>query len=287
MNTYVLKKIGVIYLMAGLLLIISFQNVVAQSLTYLWRSEKVFQIPESVLYNSSTKNIYVSNISGKPVEKNKQGFISLLDKYGNIIKLKWITGLNAPKGMTIIEGKLYVTDIDRICVIDINSAKIDRFINIKGSEFLNDIISDSKGNLYVSDMLANTIYKISKDKYEKWLFNLTDLIAPNGMNFYNGKIIIGTNKGILAVIPESKKVNLIIENEGGIDGLIPLKNRTFIISDWHGKIQLVGNETKPKLLRDTTKEKINAADLGFIYEDDVLLIPTFYDNRIEAMKLKQ
>ena len=41
-----------------------------------WETEKVLQIPESVLYHESENILYVSNINGRPTQKNGQGFIS-------------------------------------------------------------------------------------------------------------------------------------------------------------------------------------------------------------------
>ena len=33
---------------------------------------------------------------------------------------------------------------------------------------------------------------------------------------------------------------------------------SYIVSDWKGKIQLIGKETKPVVLNDTSDKKINA-----------------------------
>ena len=56
----------------------------AQSFDKVWETEKVLKIPESVLYDEIRNQIYVSNINGKPTEKDGNGFISLLDREGNI-----------------------------------------------------------------------------------------------------------------------------------------------------------------------------------------------------------
>ena len=40
-------------------------------LTKLWETKAVLRIPESVLYNPSESILYVSNINGKPTEKNQ------------------------------------------------------------------------------------------------------------------------------------------------------------------------------------------------------------------------
>jgi len=60
----------------------------AQSFDKVWETKKVPKTPESVLYDQIRDQIYVSNINGKPTEKDGNGFISLLDREGNIKNLK-------------------------------------------------------------------------------------------------------------------------------------------------------------------------------------------------------
>ena len=43
--------------------------------------------------------------------------------------------------------------------IDIDNGKIMKRFNAPGSVFLNDVVSDNQGNIYVSDTITNTIYK--------------------------------------------------------------------------------------------------------------------------------
>ena len=67
----------------------------------LWETA-LFKNPESVIYSPKQDILFVSNIDGKPNEKDQKGFISKVSpSNGNIIELSWITGLNAPKGMAI------------------------------------------------------------------------------------------------------------------------------------------------------------------------------------------
>jgi len=261
------------------------QFVSAQSFTESWCSEKIFEIPESVFYNAESNKLYISNIAGKPSEKNGQGFISLMNPDGKMVERKWIVGLNAPKGMAVRDGKLYVTDIDRIAVADIEKGKIIRFIDIPGSMFLNDLVFDEQGNLYISDTPAGVVYKYSVNHADKWLTDENLIKIPNGMAYENGNILIGTGNGIVAADPESGKATLVISHEGAIDGLIPIGKSRYIISDWAGTTQLLSKGKAPVVLRNTIAEKINAADLGYIPQSGIVLIPTFYNNRVCAFSL--
>jgi hypothetical protein len=79
-----------------------------------------WQTPESVLYDAESDVYLVSNINGTPLEADDNGFISKVTPDGKITELKWIDGakdtikLNAPKGMAISGGVLYVADIDTL-----------------------------------------------------------------------------------------------------------------------------------------------------------------------------
>ena len=108
--------------------------------------------------------------------KDNQGFISKVSPLNcSIIELNWVTGLNAPKGMTIINNTnntlLYVSDITDLVEIDVKSGKIINRYNAPGSAFLNDVVSDNQGHIYVSDTVANTIYRLDTK-------NLGITIAP-------------------------------------------------------------------------------------------------------------
>ena len=270
-----------------LLLILLSLKVAGQEVKQIWQTREIFDVPESVLYYNNNGNdvLFVSNIAGNPSEKDGNGFISMLSTFGKIIKLKWITGLNAPKGMAVFNGKLYVTDIDRIAIIDIDKSMIVKFVDVSGASFLNDMVFDGKGNLYISDMTANVIYRYSNGEISQWLSATSLLSNPNGMAFEKDMVLIGTSNGILSANPDTKKVDLLVENSGGVDGLIPLGNSHYVVSDWSGKIQIISPNTKPLILSNTTEQKINAADLGFIPDTRTILIPTFFDNRITAILL--
>lgn len=82
-----------------------------------------FSSPESMITNS--ENLYVSNVGKelKPTQKDGDGFISKLTKDGKIEALHFIDGLNAPKGMGIVNNTLYVADIDTLRGFDLNTKK--------------------------------------------------------------------------------------------------------------------------------------------------------------------
>ena len=281
-----MKPISIIIFFAFAIFTANSQEKAFQSdkLQMLWESPKDLQTPESVCFDIANQVLYVSNINGKPTDKDGNGFISLLSVDCKITELKWISGLNAPKGMGIYNGKLYVTDIDRVAVININNKSIEQFFEFPEAKFLNDIAIDKSGAVYISDMMSNRIYRIFENKPELWLDdkNLTD---PNGLFIDKDKLFVGCNK-IVEISLNDKNIHSWLENTGGIDGLKGLGNGRFIFSDWTGSVYLVNEDREIEKLLDISTIGLNAADIEILPEKNIFYVPTFNGNKVIAYQLK-
>lgn len=259
-------------------------------LTKQWETEKVLRVPESVLYHESGNILYVSNINGRSTHKNGQGFISKVSLDGKIERFKWATGLNAPKGSAIYGNKLYVSDIDRLVEIDLETGKILAKYPAAGARFLNDVAADASGNVYVTDMSSenSAIYKLSQGNMTVWVKG-KEIINPNGLFMEEKRLVVG-NSGdgsLKAINLADKKIKTIAKVGSGIDGLRSDGKGNYFISDWKGKTSLVTVSGKIIVLIDTTASKINSADLEYIKSKRLLLIPTFFDNRVTAYRLEE
>lgn len=252
----------------------------------VWQTAQSFKVPESVYYNFEQDILYISNINGAPTEKNGTGFISKVSLKGEIEILEWVTGLNAPKGMGVFGNSLYVTDINQLVEIDITQGTITKTYDVEGADFLNDIAVDPEGTVFISDMTQNKIYILENGEVEVFLEG-EPLNGPNGLYMEESVLYVGISDKILAVNTITRDIQSWIETGSGmIDGLKADGKGNYVISDWVGKTRLVGKNIDPALLLDTTEQKINSADIEFIIEDQLLLIPTFFDNRVTAYKLE-
>lgn len=256
---------------------------VSDKLQKKWETGQVFLIPESVCYDAERHVLYVSNINGKPTEKDGNGFISRCSEDGEVMELKWVDGLDAPKGMGVYKNKLYVTDIDRIAEIDIENMAIQRFYTVEGAKFLNDIAIDSKGDVYISDMMDTKIYRINDQGIHLWIDDEM-LTNPNGLFAENKTLFIGCRKIVRA---DMKKGTLSpwAGETGSIDGLEGTGDGRYLFSDWQGNVYLLGTDLKTEKILDLTPAGMNAADIEFIPEKMLLLVPTFSDNRVIAFEL--
>jgi DNA-binding beta-propeller fold protein YncE len=268
----------------GLFLILIFETnlLSAQRLEKVWQTTADLKTPESVLYDQQRDVIYVSNINGDSSEKDGNGFISILNPDGSVKNLEWVKNLNAPKGLAIFKGKLYVADIDQLVEIDIekgtNTAKYDA----PGAVFLNDVTANADGMIFVSDTRTAKIHVLNDKKLTVWMEG-EPLQNPNGLMAEKGKLLVGDNN-VYEVDIQTKKTILLIKDAGGVDGLEKNKEGDFVFSNWPGRIFIYKNGKTIKLL-DTIAQKINTADIGYDLKHNLVLIPTFFDNHIVAYKI--
>ncbi|WP_462280579.1 SMP-30/gluconolactonase/LRE family protein [Salinivirga cyanobacteriivorans] len=249
-----------------------------------WATDAIFDVPESVCYSPGQQVLYVANISGKPTEKDGKGFISKLSLTGEMINKEWYTGLDAPKGMGIYDNKLYVTNIDEVVAIDLNSAEEAGRWKCEGAKFANDIAITANGDVFISGMQNGAIYRISNGEITRWKAEKT-FQKPNGLWTGPDYLYVGAAKHIYRVDYERAEVEKYIENSGGVDGLERIENGFFLKSDWTGHVHVVSPAHPKHLILNTADQKINAADIEYIPSMKMMLVPTFFDNRVVAYEI--
>jgi sugar lactone lactonase YvrE len=236
---------------------------------------------ESTLYDAKSSAIYTSNIEGGPNEKDGKGSISKLKTDGTIEKLKWVTGLNAPKGMAMLKGKLYVTDVDQLVEINAADGKIVKRYPVTGAKFLNDAATDGT-KVYFTDMQTGKVHMLDNGKIGTVAEGLENI---NGLAFNDkGGMFFLDGKGLGQYNMQDKKSSFVNEVITGGDGLVVIDDSTYIASRWQGEIYLVKNG-KEHLLLDTKEESSNTADIDYIKEEKLVLVPTFMKNKVVAYKL--
>jgi hypothetical protein len=264
-----------------------------------------FDRPESVLHDVKRDVYLVSNITNGPRDVDNTGFISRVSPSGRILDLKWIAGgvnrvtLNAPKGSAIAGGVLYVADIDHLRRFDARTGRPLGSIFFPDATFLNDVTSDRRGNVYVTDIGFTTvptfgpsgtdaIYKVTpRGKVSVVAAGNALLNHPNGIAALpNGMLQVATydpfndTKQLFTIDRRGNKGNVITMPTGLLDGVVVL-DCGILVSSWvdfsnatAGVIYLVG--------RDGTITEVaggfqNASDIGFDRRRNRILIPELPD----------
>ena len=257
------------------------EQAITPTLTLLWETADTLITNESVLYDEGTGTIYVSNIEGSSRDKDGEGSISIIDKEGNIVSQEWLTGLNAPKGMGIDSGKLYVTDIDQLVEIDIASASITNSYPIEGAQFLNDVDTHD-GKVYFSDMATGKVYKLESGEVTM-ISEGNDSI--NGLATAPDGTLYGLDASGMKYWNADGSTTVVNANVSGGDGLVILGDGNFIASRWQGEIWFA-TANGQTLMLDTKEIESNTADIGFIPGENIVLVPTFFKNKVAAYKLE-
>lgn len=245
--------------------------------------------PESVVFSKSQNAFFVSNQN-----QAEEGFISKLNADGSIADKHWVKGLVNPKGIEIVDNTLYVSDETVLVEIDINKAEIVKKHKGEAAKFLNDVASDSNGNIYVSDMMTSAIYKLdTKGNFTNWLQS-ENLENPNGLLVKNNDLYLAcwgknldTNTfssdagNVLKINLSDKKVTTVSETPiGNLDGLQAYKNG-FIISDWiNGNIYNFKNGKATEIF----KTKKGSGDIAIV--NDNIYIPMALENEVLVYKLQ-
>jgi sugar lactone lactonase YvrE len=259
--------------------------------------------PESVLYDEPNDRYLVSNINGKPTDTDNNGYISELSPDGKVTKDKFIAGgvnkvkLDAPKGLGISQGVLYVSDITVVRKFDAKTGAHKGDIAFKGATFLNDIAVGSDGKVYVSDSGlkaggdgfeptgTDAVYVIDKAGKVKTIAKSKELAGPNGL--------LATDKGLLVAPFGSNEVYRLDEKgkreditklpEGGLDGIV-WAGDTLLVSSWKGSAIYRGK------LNDKFEVAFSGlkapADIGFDTKRKRVLVPRFMDNAVEVYEVK-
>ena len=264
-------------------------DVVKQfELTEVWRTDTVLLTPESVVYDKTRDVLFVSDMNLEPRGKDGNGFISKLGTDGKIIELRWVEGLSSPKGLAVAGDTLYAADVDELVVIDINNGSIVRKVTIDGIKMLNDVTSAPDGSLYVVDSDANKLYHYSNGKMTEWLTE--GINGPNGLLFDGNRLLLASmgSDDFSTIDLATKTVTVVTDSIDHADGIAYTGMAGYyLVSEWGGQIFIINPDYSKVSLLNTKKEEINSADIAFIPEQNLLLVPTFFKNSVVAYKLTE
>ena len=278
---------------AGLLMHISLAAVADNSFSQpLWELNQ-FDQPESVVADPDSQWLYVSNINGAPTELNGKGYISQVSKTGEQLTRHWLTGLDAPKGLAISEGKLYAADMQTLHVISLSTGSRLQSYTLPDAGMLNDVTAGPDGTIYVSDMLGGGVYRLRDNRLSLWI-TPDSIPHPNGLLWQDDHLLIAgwgrdmqpdftttTPGSLYRVSPADKALEPLSTGYqlGNLDGVVR-HNSALYISDWiSGELYQLGDNQRRKVLSTQPGLADIGADAGTLYA------PMMMDNTLIAWQL--
>ena len=249
----------------------------------LWETDSVLKVPESVLFDGDNKILYAANIDGTdPWAKDGKGSVAKVGLDGKVIAAEWVSGLNAPKGMGLHKGKLYVADLNELVVIDIAGGKIEKRIVVTGAEGLNDVSVSKNGTVYVSDSKLKKVFVV-KDGVTELL--LDTLKGPNGVLIRGDDFYLLDAGGMYKMNKDKTLTKITDGMDGGTDGIENISGNDFIVSCWQGVVWYVKADGSKQQLLDSRPDKKNSADIGIDAKNKIVYVPTFWRNTIVAYRV--
>jgi sugar lactone lactonase YvrE len=268
-----------------------------------WRVTEGISTPESVLFDAAGDRFFVSNINGGPTDLDNNGYIVELSGDGKVVKAKLIEGgkdkikLDAPKGLGLQNGVLWVSDVTVVRKFDVKSGAPKGEIAIKDSTFLNDLAIAADGRVFVSDSGVkpgpkgfeptgtDAVYVIDKAGKVKPVAKSKDLSGPNGLLAVGKDIWVncfGANE-IFKLDDKGAKQDVTKTPVGGLDGFAAMGD-SLLVSSWQGKAIYkgkAGQKFEPVL------QGLEApADFTYDTKRSRVVVPRFMGNAVEAYDLK-
>lgn len=242
------------------------------------------EIPESVIEVKRGGKSYflVSVIKGDFFSKDGDGDIAKISANGKLLDSQWASGLNAPKGMAVSGNFLYVADIDEVAVIDLKTGTIVNVIPVPGAAFLNDVVANRRGDIFVSDTDAGKIFRIRNFVPEVYIDNVA---SANGLFIDKDKLIVGSGTQLVRYNTALEPAVITQLPFGIIDGITEIKRDNYLVSLWEGQIYWINRDGSQTLLLDLTTQGIYTADFAYSNEKKLLVVPTFFSNTVTAYHL--
>ena len=180
---------------------------------------------------------------------------------------------------------LIVADVDSLVFIEVTRAAVVKKISIPGAKGLNDVALDKRGNVFVTDSKTKKIHMIGIAKLDVETY-VEGLEEPNGITVSDKTIYFVDGDGFYKLDKDKEKILIAKGLEGSPDGIEQIDDETFLVSCISGMIWQIKLNGEKKLLIDTTKDSIGAADIGYDKKNKILYVPTFWKNVVTAYQMK-
>ena len=262
------------------------------------------QAPQSFIVDTTGDQYFIANANGEPGEADNNGFISKLDKDGEVANLHFIQGgqgetvLHSPNGMAMIGTTLYVADLDKIRGFHAITGAPAVTISLQrfGISELTDLAADTTGHLFALDTTGNAIYRVdtTQDHAVSLVVKDAQLAGPRGIVVHPKKhtlLVVSLDKGTVLEVGPQGTITEVISNSYFSGHFQHLSGIDF---DRYGSMY-VSDLTAGKIWRIRPDHKMNVIAEFLISPTSVridrakhlILVPYLYANGAEMNGLER
>ena len=256
-----------------------------------------FQAPESALLDTERNVLYVSNVAGEPNAKDGVGFISKVSLDGKMQEAEWVKGLNAPKGLVMHGDKLYVSDVDQLVEIDVNSGAVTNTLQ-RGRGAVPErhggrcrwprvrLRHADRQHLRIGErhpfgLAPRRRAAASEWPSRRWRPSFRGSLGQDIQPDFSTK----TPGHLLSIDLATKAISDVGGGEpvGNLDGLEPDGAGNWIVTDWvGGALFRIHPDGKADQLMDLNQ---GSADLEFVDTEKLVIIPMMMDGKVTAHRI--
>ena len=240
------------------LLILSCNNddgVVAQVIPDSYPLQETSLYPEGIEYSDVTQKTYIgSYFKGKIITLDLDGNInnfvvdeSLVAVVGMAVdhQNNRLLVCNSDAGISLKSDKSTIGQLAQVIAYDLTTGEKLKTIDLSalypGGHFLNDLVLDEKGNIYVTDSFSPVIYTIDKNDTPSVFVSNSIFEVPqgafglNGIIYHNDNYLIvgrsygGTLYKVPLNNPDDVQEITLNTNVNSLDGLLLTDNNTLIL----------------------------------------------------------
>jgi hypothetical protein len=245
-------------------------------------AQNLLRLPESVAYDADNDRYLASNW--------QTGDIVAIDNQGN--QGYFVIGGYCRNGVHIEGNAIYAACIDQgVKGFDLTDTSIVMHVNIEGMVNLNDLASDTSGNLYVSDVYGDKIYRINLENQSYSVLADSGIYHPNGIYFdarRNRLLVVSfmINSPIQAINLNDLTLTTIV-NTGrhNLDGLTEDNSGNYYFSSWNTTSIYMYDSLFTNPPERIYTNPGGPADIFFNKLDDVLAVPVMNYNTIDFIDM--
>lgn len=238
--------------------------------------------PESVAFDPGSGYFFVSNTGNGSIVMTKD-----LKTYSYLTQNK-----GRVRGLFISGRNLYAASDKGLLVFDLDGQTLLQTVPVPGSSFLNDVVADGEGNIYITDNQAHKIFKYVPDSGVVSTSVGKGIQGPNGI-IYDAKknrllfVSLRPKSPIQAIsLPGGAVTTFKATQNGNLDGLGMDKAGNMYFSSWETSsvYRLKDQNSAPVRI---VKNLSGPADFFvFEYEGTLsLLIPELTGSRLKVVEV--